>query len=51
MCLTRDKVEELEERVEELTSDKLKLKEFNDFLQIDLVKHVEQNENFKKVMF
>ena len=38
-------------RVEELTSDCLKLKEINDALQIDLAKQIEQSENFKKVMF
>lgn len=38
-------------RVEELTSDCLKLKESNDALQIDLAKQIQQNENFKKVMF
>lgn len=37
-------------RVEELTSDCLKLKKLNDALQIDLAKQVEQNETFKMVI-
>ncbi|XP_052725234.1 uncharacterized protein LOC108319975 isoform X2 [Vigna angularis] len=38
------------QRVEELTADCLKLKEFNDALQIDQAVHMKQNENFKKVI-
>ncbi|XP_073220788.1 uncharacterized protein [Cicer arietinum] len=37
-------------RVEELTSDCLKLKEFNDNLKIDQAMYIEQNEKFKKVI-
>ncbi|XP_027359641.1 golgin IMH1 isoform X3 [Abrus precatorius] len=39
----------IHKRVEELTSDCLKLKEFNDALQIDQELHMQQNENFKKI--
>ncbi|XP_027913220.1 uncharacterized protein LOC114173171 isoform X2 [Vigna unguiculata] len=40
----------IHQRVEELTADCLKLKEFNDALQIDQAVHMKQNENFKKVI-
>ncbi|XLU70281.1 hypothetical protein S245_029334 [Arachis hypogaea] len=36
---------------EELTSDCVKVKEFNDALQIDLSKQIELSVNFKKVIF
>ncbi|KAL4356263.1 hypothetical protein AHAS_Ahas09G0069200 [Arachis hypogaea] len=38
-------------RTEELTSDCVKVKEFNDALQIDLSKQIELSVNFKKVIF
>ncbi|KAJ1381622.1 putative myosin-2 heavy chain isoform X1 [Sesbania bispinosa] len=41
---------DIHNRVEELTSDCLKLKEFNNALQIDQAVHIEQNEKFKKVI-
>ncbi|CAJ1924721.1 unnamed protein product [Sphenostylis stenocarpa] len=41
----------IHKRVEELTADCLKLKEFNDALQIDQSVHMKQNEDFKKVVF
>lgn len=41
----------LQHRVEELTADCLKLKEFNDALQIDQAVHMKQSEDFKKVVF
>uniref|UniRef100_A0A0R0LJQ9 Uncharacterized protein n=1 Tax=Glycine max TaxID=3847 RepID=A0A0R0LJQ9_SOYBN len=40
----------IHKRVEELTSDCLKLKEFNDALQIDQAVHMKQNENCMKVI-
>ncbi|OIV95018.1 hypothetical protein TanjilG_22215 [Lupinus angustifolius] len=40
----------IHKRIEELNSVCLKLKEFNDALQIDLEKCIEQNENFKEVI-
>jgi len=41
----------LHHRVEELTADCLKLKEFNDALQIEQAVHMKQNEDFMKVLF
>lgn len=43
-------INDIHKRVEELTSDCLKLKEFNDALQIDQAVHIKQNENFKEVI-
>nr|XP_007157206.1 hypothetical protein PHAVU_002G051500g [Phaseolus vulgaris]ESW29200.1 hypothetical protein PHAVU_002G051500g [Phaseolus vulgaris] len=40
----------IHQRVEELTADCLKLKEFNDALQIDQAVHMKQSEDFKKVI-
>ncbi|KAK7253193.1 hypothetical protein RIF29_37713 [Crotalaria pallida] len=48
--ITSQQINGVHKRVEELTSDCLKLKEFNDALQIDLAKHIEQSEIFKKVI-
>ncbi|KAL1317070.1 hypothetical protein HN51_069188 [Arachis hypogaea] len=40
----------IHQRIEELTSDCVKLKEFNDALQIDLSKQIELSVNFKMVV-